>query len=533
MATDVSEKELPLGDGDAQGGALSALWSGGGERPPAATGGPGGAVGGAAVAGVGAGGGGAAEGVDYALKVIDPSAPCREWPPPNYVERKPDGSALFPYALDPFQTHAIAAICKGENVLVTAKTGSGKTAVGLYAIAHALAAGARVFYSTPIKALSNQKYAELRATFPDVSVGIMTGDLKFNPDAQVVVLTQEILRNKVFSATAGGGGGVSIGLSAELTLEGLGVVVMDEAHYFQDPERGHAWEESLILLPPEVTLVLLSATIAAPEAFASWLCDVRKTSVTLVSTAYRVVPLVFGVVDPKTRAVLTVKEGEGEGAFREKVYTEWLRARKERERAAEKFKAEVAAAPVEQRAAVAAAARGGGGGGGGGGAGDDDGGGGGGSGKPRQEAFKHVLNDTLRLLQEKELTPALFFVLSRKDCEKYAASVEGSLLDSSDAASVRHVFDFYMHRHRAVLEPMQQYHTLRDLLLRGLAFHHSGVLPLLKEMVEILFSRGLVKALFATETFAVGLNMPTKTVRGGKGAGGRGGGGGGGARARR
>jgi superfamily II RNA helicase len=472
-------------------------------------------AGGAAI-GDGGGGGdgsdagplGGASAPTYALNVIDPSAPCLEWPPPNYVAAKPDGTPLFKYKLDPFQTHAVSAICKGENVLVTAKTGSGKTAVGLYAIAHALAGGTRVFYSTPIKALSNQKYAELRAAFPGASIGIMTGDLKFSPDAQVVVLTQEILRNKIFSASAGDAGGVSIGLSSELTLDDLGCVIMDEAHYFQDPERGHAWEESLILLPPAVKLVLLSATIAAPEAFAAWLCDVRKTSVTLVSTTYRVVPLKFGVLDPRTKAVLTIKEGEGEGAFNEKVYSDWLRARKDGEKAAEKFRAEVAAAPVDQRSAVAAAARGGGGSGGSGEAGGSALGS-----KPRQESFKHVLNDTLRLLQEKELTPALFFVLSRKDCEKYAAAVEGSLLDSSDAASVRHVFEFYMHRHRAVLEPMLQFHTLRDLLMRGLAFHHSGVLPLLKEIVEILFSRGLVKALFATETFAVGLNMPTKTVR--------------------
>jgi superfamily II RNA helicase len=425
---------------------------------------------------------------------VDAGKPCPDFPPPNYV-----GQALFPYTLDVFQQWSVMAIARDENVLVTAKTGSGKTAVGLYLIQHCLAKQQRVFYTTPIKALGNQKFAELKEKFTEATVGLMTGDQKFIPDAVIVVMTQEILRTRLFKM---GTTTEAVGLSADLTLDNLGGVVLDEAHYFTDPERGHAWEEALILLPPTVQVVLLSATMSAPEAFAGWLGDVRGKPITFVSTEFRNVPLVYALLDDRQQRTTFMTSKAG-GQFNQSVYRDWLKARAKADRAAADFRRDMMAAPVgEQRQAVAAAAAAAGGGGGGGG----------GGGKPKVFAFKHVLNATVDMLVADGLCPALFFVLSRKGCEEFASQVTRDLLDARQAATVKHTMDHHLHRHHATLEPLQQYHTVRALALKGVAFHHSGVLPLLKEMVEILFTKGLIRVLFATETFAVGLNMPTKTA---------------------
>ena len=384
----------------------------------------------------------------------------------------------FKFPLDSFQQHAIAAISRDENVLVTAKTGSGKTLVGEYQIAHSLAKGGRVFYTTPIKSLSNQKFHDLKNMFP--SVGIMTGDLKFRPDADVVIMTTEILRNLLFkrdSTTS------SLGITASLSLDRLDAVVFDECHYINDRDRGAVWEETMILLPREVNLVLLSATIDGPELFAGWLGELKQKPIHLISTQYRIVPLQHGVY--RGEQLLTIMDNKEQ--FESGLYKGWLQ-----------WRAGEAKAGDDHRARVADRRRGG----------YED--------APvtrvGQKAFKHQVNSLIARLQSQTLLPALFFVFSRKNCESYAANCEHTLLDSSDVASVKHIIDFHLHRYGDELKRMPQYHTLRGLLERGIAFHHSGLMPVLKEIVEILFGKGLVKLLYATETFAVGINMPTKTV---------------------
>lgn len=385
----------------------------------------------------------------------------------------------FKFPLDPFQQHAIAAISRDENVLVTAKTGSGKTLVGEYQIAHSLAKGGRVFYTTPIKSLSNQKFHDLKAMFP--SVGIMTGDLKFCPDAQVVIMTTEILRNLLFKKDSSTR---DLGPMADLSIEGLDAVVFDECHYINDRDRGAVWEETMILLPREVNLVLLSATIDAPEVFAGWLGELKRKQIHLISTQYRIVPLLHGVYHKDE--LVTIMDN------REKFYTEpykaWLRWQEQDAKAGDRHKEKVADrktggydAPVVAR-------------------GDSI------------KAYKHQMNELIARLHNTTLLPALFFVFSRKGCERYADSVEHTLLDSSDTASVKHILNFHLHRYGDGVTKLPQYFALTKLLERGIAFHHSGLIPVLKEIVEILFSRGFVKLLFATETFAVGINMPTKTV---------------------
>lgn len=405
------------------------------------------------------------------LKVIDPSVKCADYPSDT------DLKYVYPYPLDPFQQHAVAAIHRGDNVLVTAKTGSGKTLVGEYQIHYALSQGKRVFYTTPIKSLSNQKFHDLKAIFP--SVGILTGDIKFKPDAQVVIMTTEILRNMLYkrnSSTA------ALGLSSNISCHDLGAVVFDEVHYINNAERGKVWEETLILLPPEVQLILLSATLAAPEAFASWIGNLKMKPCVLISTTHRVVPLSHYVIQGgELRCIMDAKEN-----FEAGVYNSWLKHREGLADGAEKFKEKVKA---ERAGGTEGAIKG----------------------KVVVHSFLHTMNATINMLAEKDLLPALFFVFSRKDCEKYAHKVEGTLIDSSDAAAIRHIIQFHLHRYPAV-SSSKQYHVLFDLLLRGIAYHHSGLLPLMKEIVEILFGRGLIKVMFCTETFAVGINMPTKTA---------------------
>jgi superfamily II RNA helicase len=405
------------------------------------------------------------------LNIVKPSEPCGTMPQKFAME--------FKFPLDPFQQHAVAAISRDENVLVTAKTGSGKTLVGEAQIAHSLAKGGRVFYTTPIKSLSNQKFDDLKRLFP--SVGIMTGDLKFRPDADVVIMTTEILRNLLFKQ---GTATQNLGITAALSLDRLDAVVFDECHYINDRDRGAVWEETMILLPPKVNLVLLSATIESPEIFAAWLGELKQKPIHLISTQYRIVPLQHGVYQGDT--LLTLMDARD--TFDARAYKGWLG-----------WRAGEMKAKDDHRTKVADRRRGG----------YEDG--------PvaRQgglKSYKHQMNELVGRLNEQKLLPALFFVFSRKGCEQFASNSEHTLLDSSDTAAVKHILNFHLHRYGDALTQAPQYHKLKSLLERGIAFHHSGLLPVLKEIVEILFGKGYVKLLFATETFAVGINMPTKTV---------------------
>ena len=394
-------------------------------------------------------------------------------------EKMPENPPInYTFPLDPFQQHAMRAICDEENVLVTAKTGSGKTLVGEIQIAYSLRKGKRVFYTTPIKSLSNQKFKDLKKQFG--SVGIMTGDIKFCPDASVVIMTTEILRNLLFkkdSTTK------EIGLTAEISCADLDAVVFDECHYINDRDRGHVWEEVMILLPPEVKMIMLSATLDHPEYFAEWLGELKQRPINLISTEYRIVPLTHTLWYAKESHVLM----DAKNNYNDKAYRDWIDWLYKQDLAHTKFQEKVR----DARAGGTEGAI---------------------SGKIRPTSFLHRMNGLITHLQEKELLPALFFVLSRKDCEKYSKKVEGTLITSSEVADVRHVWNFHLRNHKSKLECLPQYHVLFDLVQRGIAFHHSGIIPTLKEIIEILFGKGLIKVLFATETFAVGINMPTKTA---------------------
>ena len=373
----------------------------------------------------------------------------------------------FQFPLDPFQKYAIQAITNDENVLVTAKTGSGKTLVGEFQIHHSLKKGKRVFYTTPIKSLSNQKFQDLKKLFP--SVGIMTGDIKFMPQADIVIMTTEILRNLLFKQ---GTSTEHIGITANLSLDNLDAVIFDEVHYINDQDRGKVWEECLTLLSPTINLVLLSATISNPEKFAGWLGDLKQKPIHLISTEYRIVPLSHQL--PDKTIIMDSKD-----IFNQQNYISWYNKFFELQNEERKHKERVQAREEGQVIEKG----------------------------ERTMSFVHRMNTLISEIEQ----PALFFVFSRKLCVDLAKKVTHTLIDSSDTASVRHIIKFHLHRYPE-LEKMAQYHELFELLQKGIAYHHSGVLPILKEIVEILFSRGFVKVLFATETFAVGINMPTKTV---------------------
>ncbi len=406
-----------------------------------------------------------------------------------------DMATTYSYPLDPFQRVAVAAIHREENVLVCAKTGSGKTLVGEYQIEYSLRKHGRIFYTTPIKSLSNQKFHDLKHSLRGrATVGIMTGDIKFCPDADVIVMTTEILRNLLYKM---GTTTEHLGLTAGLSIQGLDAVIFDECHYINDKDRGKVWEETMILLPTTVKMIMLSATLDGPAVFADWLTVLKGRPTQLIETAYRIVPLTHNVC-AGTEGTLTLHkimgpDAAGRETYNDKVYMDWLQTQKEGADAAADFKQRAKDLKGSKARSTGNAIDGPV------------------SGKVRVASFKHRMNRLIGHLHSNGACPALFFCLSRAKCEQYAGATEHTLLDSSDAAAVRHIIDFHLHRYTD-LQRLPQYYTIRDLLMRGIAFHHSGVLPLLKEIIEILFTKGYVRLLFATETFAVGLNMPTKTV---------------------
>ena len=362
-----------------------------------------------------------------------------------------DFTSGYPFALDPFQTEACEALEDGFGVLVCAPTGAGKTVVGEFAVHLALAEGRKCFYTTPIKALSNQKYNDLVDRHGSANVGLLTGDNSVNGDAPVVVMTTEVLRNMLYAGSK--------------ALDGLGYVVMDEVHYLADRFRGAVWEEVIIHLPASVRLVSLSATVSNAEEFADWLVTVRGHTKVVVDEV-RPVPL-WQHMMVGSRVFDLFRQAE--------VDPELVRFARERERYAE---------PVR---------RGG-----------------------RARGWRPPSRfDVIERLDRDGLLPAITFIFSRAGCDAAVQQcvAAGLRLNSpAEAAEVRGVAEEYT----AGLAPddldVLGYWEWLDGLQRGVAAHHAGLIPTFKETVEELFARGLVKAVFATETLALGINMPARSV---------------------
>jgi superfamily II RNA helicase len=356
---------------------------------------------------------------------------------------------LFPFHLDQFQQEAIDALDAGESVVVCAPTGSGKTLIGDYAIYRALSQGRRVFYTTPLKALSNQKLRDFRVSFGQEQVGLLTGDISINRDAPILVMTTEIFRNMLYGTPVGEEGAA---------LAGLDVVVLDECHYMNDRQRGTVWEESIIYCPPRIQLVALSATIANSDQLADWIGRVHGPT-RLIYSDWRPVPLQFHFCnvkglfpllnDNQTKLNPRLQPKPGQGG--------------------------------RQR-------------------------GGKNSGVRREEAphLGYVLNQ----LQQRDMLPAIYFIFSRRGCDQAVAAVSQlELVNPGEATLLQQKIDQFVAEHPEVgssdyLPP----------LYRGIAAHHAGILPLWKGLVEELFQEGLIKVVFATETLAAGINMPARTT---------------------
>ncbi|MFL6287495.1 MAG: DEAD/DEAH box helicase [Actinomycetes bacterium] len=377
-------------------------------------------------------------------------------PPEELVERF---RQRYVFPLDPFQVQACDALARGDSVLVAAPTGSGKTVVGEFAVDLALQRGQKCFYTTPIKALSNQKYRDLVAMHGAESVGLLTGDNTINGEAPIVVMTTEVLRNMLY---AGSG-----------TLSDLAYVVMDEVHYLADRFRGAVWEEVIIHLPESVTLAALSATVSNAEEFGAWIETVRGRTAVIVSEV-RPVPLWQQVmVGRQLLDLFADDEHHTVNPELQRFARDEERVRRMRDHRPKRGQRRGRPPAVPSR------------------------------------------RDVVEALAQRELLPAIYFIFSRAGCDGAVRQLlqSGVRLNDPDSADLI----------RAIVEERTAHLSDEDLrvlefgdfleaLRRGYAAHHAGLLPVFKEIVEDLFVRGLVMCVFATETLALGVNMPARSV---------------------
>lgn len=398
----------------------------------------------------------------------------------------------YPYLLSSFQKYSIEAIVEGHHALVCVPTGSGKTLSAEFAIEYFIQQGKKVIYTSPIKALSNQKFYDFQKKFPNISFGILTGDIKFNPEADVLIMTAEILLNTLYKKRSESK--TDDLASFDMNFENdLACVVMDEVHYINDMDRGNVWEETILLLPSHIQMVMLSATLDSPEKFALW-CETKGNQVAtkeckqvyLTPSHERIVPLthysfitcnngLFKVIKDKTlqQEIITTTNTlhaiqSAKGQFQEENV--------------QKIKKTLNLFET----------------------------------KNHHVKRSNILNQVSKYMVEKEMLPAICFVFSRKALEMCSKEVSTNLLefDSKVPFTIQKECEQIIRKLPNYQEYLQlpEYLQMVSLLEKGIAIHHAGVMPVLREMVELLFSKGYIKLLFATETFAVGINMPTKTV---------------------
>jgi ATP-dependent RNA helicase HelY len=374
-------------------------------------------------------------------------------------------AAEVSFEFDDFQVRGCEALEDGHGVLVCAPTGAGKTVVGEFAVHLALAEGRKCFYTTPIKALSNQKYADLVARYGSDAVGLLTGDTSINGGAQVVVMTTEVLRNMLYAKSS--------------TIDELAYVVMDEVHYLADRFRGAVWEEVILHLPEHVRVVGLSATVSNAEEFGEWLVEVRGDT-TVVVDEHRPVPLWQHMMVGSR--MYDLFEGQDETTPNAE-----LRINQALLRRTEEVGRMHAPAGLRRRGAPQ---RG-----------------------PRYRPPSRV--EIVEKLDAAGLLPAIVFIFSRAGCEAAVTQCVRGGLRLNNAEDVEEVRRIVAERTKGLPEgdlAVLGYWEWRDALERGIAGHHAGMLPAFKETVEELFVRGLVKVVFATETLALGINMPARTV---------------------
>ena len=406
----------------------------------------------------------------------------------------------FKYPLHIFQKWAIEGIVEGQNVLVTAPTGSGKSLPAEFSLDFFVKQGKKVIYCSPIKALSNQKFDDFSKKYEHISVGIITGDIKTNPDADVLIMTTEILLNKLYQLKSGKteillnkdkSGGTLIknpSTSFDMDIENeLGCVIFDEIHMIGDPSRGHIWESSLMMLPKHIQIVGLSATLDNPERFAQWLetrCETLEKTVYLTKKLVRAVPL--------THYGFITATGVGK-VFKDKATQEEIKRNIDKPFVIQDASGVFNDTNYSMMSKMLKQF-------------DDNG---------IRVKRQQVLNKVAEHLVEKEMLPAICYVFSRKQLEICAHEVTTNLLefDSKVSYTIDRDCEQIMRKLPNFKEYLNlpEYLNLISLLRKGIAIHHSGMTPIFKEMVEILFAKGCIKMLFATESVAIGLNLPVKT----------------------
>ncbi|KAI1258939.1 DSHCT domain-containing protein [Xylariaceae sp. FL1019] len=427
----------------------------------------------------------------------------------NFRELVPDMAREWPFELDTFQNEAIYHLENGDSVFVAAHTSAGKTVVAEYAIALAARHMTKAIYTSPIKALSNQKFRDFRQTFDEV--GILTGDVQINPEASCLIMTTEILRSMLYRG-------------ADL-IRDVEFVIFDEVHYVNDFERGVVWEEVIIMLPEHVSLILLSATVPNTYEFASWVGRTKQKDIYVISTPKRPVPLEHYLWANKNIHKIV----DHQKKFLEKGWKEADQAMRGKDKVLPP-PPPAARGGGNQRGNQRGGQRGGNQQRGGQRGGGQQRGGRGGpprashapghmgrAGRPggfsSLNQDKNLWVHLVQYLKKNNLLPACIFVFSKKRCEENADALSNQDFTTAQEKSQIHMI---IQKSIARLRPedrvLPQIIRLKELLSRGIAVHHGGLLPIVKEIVEILFAQTLVKVLFATETFAMGLNLPTRTV---------------------
>ena len=400
-------------------------------------------------------------------------------------------SASLKFPMDPFQLEAAEQLEEGHAVLVAAPTGAGKTVVAEFAIHLALSQGKKAFYTTPIKALSNQKYTDLVAVYGQEKVGLLTGDTSRNPEAQIVVMTTEVLRNMLYADSN--------------ALENLGYVVMDEVHYLADRFRGAVWEEVIIHLPESVQLVALSATVSNAEEFGAWLDTVRGSTSVIVSE-HRPVPLWQHVMVGKELYDLFMMTGDkisttqvnpelvrlAERARRDIQPNDWGRpgSRGRNRQRTRNGRRQGDRRQSDRRGSFEH------------------------SRAPRRD-LRVSRPQMVRALSREGLLPCITFIFSRNGCDAAVEQCLNAGLDLTTGTEKQQILETVDRAASVLVEQDRDalgFWGFRDGLRRGFAAHHAGLLPLFKEIVEELFAEGLIKVVFATETLALGINMPARTV---------------------
>jgi superfamily II RNA helicase len=384
-------------------------------------------------------------------------------------------STSFQYS--DFQKKAIQSIEDGHHTLITAHTGSGKTLPAEYAIEYFTQKGKKIIYTSPIKALSNQKYNDFTKKFSHLKIGLLTGDNKHNPEADVLIMTTEILQNNLFNKRQ------SLPLDFAIDIDNdLACVVFDEVHYIDDPERGTVWEQSMMLLPNHVQFIMLSATIGEKEKFAGWIERIKEKKVVICGTDERVVPLQFYsffTAHPKSYETLPPQN---------KMFIESKLNKLEVIKDQTGYKEHTLILNKKCLQFV----------------------------KDAKINKKFVINEVCKVMREKEMFPSLFFVFSRKKVEEIANDITFPLFEEGEKdyeignVCKQMIVSKVTNWKEYIMLPEYEYYM--KLLNKGIGIHHAGMLPIFREMIEVLYEQRYIKVLVATETFAIGLNMPTKTV---------------------